>query len=147
MVELRSGLVLLDLDAPDEVILGAVRAWCEALAAEDYGEAMAMIHAPSWTIDSFRHCIQTCDGWLEPAVPAHKVTPLASARYRAGDEPKNNPWPRHVVDRTTLPDGSPYISVWFDLPIDGFWSDLTATFDLEQVGEHYVLALDMIHVM
>jgi hypothetical protein len=75
------------------------------------------------------------------------VTPLASAKYYPGDEPLNNPWPRHEVDRDTLPDGQPFTSVWFDMPLNGYWSDVTATFDLDRDGEMLVLALEMIHVM
>jgi hypothetical protein len=36
--------------------------------------------------------------------------------------------------------------VWFDLPLDGSWSDLTATFDLQERGGALVLVLQEIHV-
>ncbi|KMW57419.1 hypothetical protein AIOL_002383 [Candidatus Rhodobacter oscarellae] len=34
----------------------------------------------------------------------------------------------------------------FDLPLDGEWSDLTATFEVMQVKEQFVLVLQDIHV-
>jgi len=37
--------------------------------------------------------------------------------------------------------------VWFDLPLNGVWSDLTATFDIKLDGEALYLELDDIHVL
>ncbi|QKD02965.1 hypothetical protein EB235_16845 [Mesorhizobium loti R88b] len=143
---MKTALVRFAQDASDEDILAVVRRWSDTLAAEDYEGALAMVHAPDWTADLLQRTIAGY-GHPEPAERVHKVTPLASARYYPGDEPVNNPWPRHKVDRDTLPDGEPYISVWFDMPLDGYWSDVTATFDLDRDGETLVLALQMIHVM
>lgn len=81
-------------------------------------------------------------GLLDNFEDGHKLTPLDSARYRPGDEPVNNPWPRHEVDR----DGE-FIFVWFDLPLDGYWSDLTATFNVDVEGQTLILSLDAVHVM
>lgn len=139
-------LARLSADASDEEILAAVRRWCDALAAEDYEGAFAMVLAPKWTADLLE---RTVAGYGDPedTEDQHKVTPLGSARYRPGDEPVNNPWPRHEVDRDTGWDGQEHISVWFDLPLDGYWSDLTATFDVDPLENGLVLVLDMIHVM
>jgi hypothetical protein len=142
----KAALVRFSRDASDEDILAVVRGWSDTLAAEDYEGALAMVHAPGWTADLLQRTIAGY-GHPEPAERIHKVTPLASARYYPGTEPVHNPWPRHEVDRNTLPDGEPFISVWFDMPLDGYWSDVTATFDLDRDGETLVLVLDMIHVM
>jgi hypothetical protein len=37
--------------------------------------------------------------------------------------------------------------VWFDRPLDGFWSDLTATFWIREVDGFLLLQLDQIHAM
>lgn len=37
--------------------------------------------------------------------------------------------------------------VWFDLPLDGVWSDLTATFDVCKEDGQLVLELVDVHVM
>jgi hypothetical protein len=133
-------------DVSDEEILAVVRRWSDTMAAGNYRAALTMVHAPGWTAELLQ---RTLAGYGDPDAPEqlHQVTLLEFARYRPGDEPFNNPWPRHKVDRFVLPDGKENISVWFDLPLDGYWSDLTATFDLDLKGETLVLALNMIHVM
>ena len=146
MSDTNTAMVRFAQDASDEDILTVVRRWNDTLAAEDYEGALTMIRAPGWTADLLQRTIAGY-GHPEPAERVHKVTPLASARYHPGTEPLNNPWPRHEVDRDTLPDGKPFISVWFDMPLDGYWSDVTATFNLDRDGDMLVLALEMIHVM
>ncbi len=37
--------------------------------------------------------------------------------------------------------------MWFDLPVNGEWSDLTATFQILRHGDALVLQLEDIHVM
>ena len=72
-------------------------------------------------------------GSLEPMWNGEKfkITPLCTATYRPGDEPKNNPFPVHDVRWFEAPSDPSLIGhVWFDLPLNGTWSDLTATFDL-----------------
>jgi hypothetical protein len=64
----------------------------------------------------------------------YRVTPLGTAR--------GGPVPRHRVDR----DGD-RIRVWFDLPLNGEWSDLTATFDVVRRDQGLSLVLDDVHVM
>jgi len=138
--------VCLSRDVSDEEILEVVRRWSDTIAKGDYHGALAMVHAPDWTAELLQ---RTVAGYGDPDAPEqpHHVTLLEFARYRPGDKPINNPWPRHEIDRSVSPDGKENISVWFDLPLDGYWSDLTATFDLNPKGEAFVLALNMIHVM
>ena len=61
------------------------------------------------------------------------------------------PRPRHEVDRWESPrdlgDGRLAIGqVWFDLPLDGEWSDLTATFEIQRAVGGVQLVLNDIHV-
>ncbi|EJN04238.1 hypothetical protein [Phyllobacterium sp. YR531] len=135
-------LIRLPLEASDQQILNAVRTWCAALAAEDYEGARSMVRAPGWTAEKLRKTIEGYDGYNQSGEYPHRLSPLDTAEYRPGDEPVNNPWPRHEVDRD-----EGLISVWFDLPLDGYWSDLTATFSVETEGHATVLYLDMVHVM
>ncbi len=53
------------------------------------------------------------------------------------------PVPRHEVDR----DGADRGFIWFDLPLNGEWSDLTATFWFMPSDDGTVIALDDLHVM
>ena len=99
--------MLLPPDASDSQILDAVRAWADALAAEDYAGALAMVDArPDWTPELLRIVIGNY-GSIEPMRDGstYRVTPLGSAR--------GGPAPRHRVDR----DGD-HVSVWFDLPLN-----------------------------
>ena len=128
--------MLLPPDASDSQILDAVRAWADALAAEDYAGALALVDArPHWTAELLRTVI-TNYGSVEPNRDGttYRVTSLGGAR--------GGPEPRHEVDR----DGD-RISVWFDLPLNGAWSDLTATFDVIRRDGGMSLVLDDVHVM
>jgi hypothetical protein len=60
---------------------------------------------------------------------------------------KGGPRPRHKVDRYErgAPSGA-VAEVWFDLPLNGEWSDLTATFGVHRAGDDLVLCLQEIHV-
>jgi hypothetical protein len=73
-----------------------------------------------------------------PAGP-FRVTPLADAK--AGSRP------RHEIKRyeNAAPNG-PIAEAWFDLPLNGEWSDLTATLAVYAVGRDLVLCLNEIHV-
>ncbi|MFT4182942.1 MAG: hypothetical protein QM636_13610 [Rhizobium sp.] len=146
MAQLSTTPVRFSVDASDEEILSAVRQWCDVMAAEDYDRALAMVEAPDWTAGLLREVVTAYEA-PQTSEKTNKVTSLATARYRPGDEPVNNPWPRHIVDRSASLDGAEDISVWFDLPLDGYWSDLTATFDLKREGDALLLSLDDIHVM
>ena len=59
--------------------------------------------------------------------------------------------PRHEVDRWESPrrreGGEEALGeVWFDLPLDGEWSDLTATFEVRRGEAGMWLVLREIHV-
>ena len=73
-----------------------------------------------------------------PAGP-FRVTPLTDA--------KGGPRPRHEIDRydKAAPSGA-IAEAWFDLPLNGEWSDLTATFAVYPIGDELVLCLNEIHV-
>jgi hypothetical protein len=132
----------LSVSATDQEILTAARDWADALAAQDYERAYGMTAHDShyaWSASLIRDVIEGY-GLPErhPAGP-FRVTPLEDA--------KGGPRPRHEVKRydQAAPDGA-VAEVWFDLPLNGEWSDLTATFAVCQVGDDLVLCLNEIHV-
>src|SRR5688572_13674540 len=106
-------------DASDSQILAAVRLWADMLAAADYAGALAMVDArPHWTPELLRTVISNY-GSVEPMRDGstYRVTPPGTAH--------GGPTPRHGVERH-----GDRVSVWFNLPLNGEWSDLTATFDV-----------------
>jgi hypothetical protein len=54
--------------------------------------------------------------------------------------------PCHEVDRYEKAADDAFAEVWFDLPLNGECSDLTATFAVYPVGDELVLCLQEIHV-
>ena len=140
-------VVWMSADVPDSEILTTVRAWVDAVAAGDFNRAFAMTAHEGWrrwSPDLIREVIAGY-GIPEPAPDSvvHVVTPIDSAR--------GGPKPRHEVDRwapVDLGTGALQIgAVWFDLPLDGSWSDVTALFDVRRRPEGIYLVLDQIHVM
>jgi hypothetical protein len=137
----------LSRNASDEDILDGVREWVALLAEERYAEAHAFIAygadlAQHWTPTLLMTVIRNC-GSVEARSDGRtfRVTPLADAT--------GGPTPCHDVHRFDADDRDEHYLgiVWFDLPLNGEWSDLTATFDLAIDGGEIVLELDDIHVM
>lgn len=137
---------MLPASATDEQILQIAREWADALARDDYEAAYNMTgHDPyyQWTPDLIRTVVSNYGG-VEPLGDGStcRVTPLDSAQ--------GGPTPRHVVARRTVPadaSGARDLgAVWFDLPLDGEWSDLTATFEIVSEEDELHLVLNEIHV-
>lgn len=137
----------LPLDATDEQILNLVHQWVDLLAQERYDDAYALTAHDSyyeWT-PGLMEAVITGYGLPEPASNGqiYRVTPEGTA---AG-----GPIPRHEVDRydggLIAQTGEYRVgNVWFDLPLNGEWSDLTATFALNVRNDRLVLVLKDIHV-
>lgn len=128
--------------AADADILGVADRWAAALAAEDYGAAYGMTaHEPdfAWTPALIGNVINGY-GSPEPHPGGpFRVTDLETA--------KGGPAPRHEVqwfDPVAI--AGRLGVVWFDLPLNGAWSDLTATFAIWRPEDQIVLALNEIHV-
>ena len=117
----------------DEQILEAVTSWVEVLTSGDYGEALAVVHAlPHWTADLLERVITNYGNPSRPPGP-HRVTSPARAQG-AGT---------HAVDRFA----NGVVEAWYDLPLDGEWSDLTATLLVRNRGTDSVLELQDVHIM
>jgi len=124
----------------DEAILHFVEAWIDDLAGGDYVAAFRRTeHDPyyQWTPDLMRSVVQGY-GLPEPhrSGTVFTVTPRASAL--------GGP-PQRIVDRDAVRPHS-LAEVWYDLPLNGEWSDLTATFRVEPRGDGSAVVLQEIHV-
>jgi hypothetical protein len=124
----------------DEQIVAFVEAWIDDLARGDYRAAYSRTaHDPyyAWTPDLIRAVIEGY-GLPEPRRDGKifQVTERRSAKgtchYR-------------TVDRENIP-SSVIADVWHDLPLNGEWSDLTATFRIERGESGCVVTLQEIHV-
>lgn len=132
----------LELGANDEEILAVVEQWIDDLARGDYASAFARTqHDPyyRWTPELIAHVIHGY-GLPEPHPSGvrFQVTPRAEA------DGNGRPHYREV-DRGAAR-GEVVAEVWHDLPLNGEWSDLTATFRLERRGARLELVLQEIHV-
>jgi hypothetical protein len=126
----------LDRHASDAEILSVIREWAALLAAADYAAALELVAARShWTPDLLRRVVSNY-GSLEPRADGaiFRVTPLSQA--------SGGPAPRHTVEWAGDRGWAQ-----FDLPLNGEWSDLTATFDLERGEDRMVVVLDDVHVL
>ena len=114
------------------------------LAEERYEEAYEFLshHEQGyygWTPELIATVIRNY-GSVEPMRDGstYKVTPLETA--------SGGPRPTHEVDRWG-PDRGLVGEVWFDLPLNGKWSDLTATLGIRRDDDVLSLELHDIHVM
>jgi hypothetical protein len=128
--------------ASDAELLATVNLWLEALASEDYEHAYNMTahdNRYAWTPSKIRLNIEGYGSVQKHSSGPFKITPIDSA--------KGGPDPRHDVHRLTdVKDGSPLADIWFDLPLNGKWSDLTATFAVYPLEGQIILCLEQIHV-
>ena len=140
--------------ASDQEILDLARRWVDLLAQDRYEEAWALTahwaypDSAGWspplmraTVAGYGHADRT-DGRTH-----HRVTPFATAS--GGPKPRHEVTRWHPATRSHAGRADPNQSiaeVWFDLPLDGGWSDLTATFDVVLRDGRLLLVLDDIHV-
>lgn len=137
-------MIRLPLDCPDADILAVAEEWTNRLAAGDYAGAFAMLcpdpRRPQVGSDWLRERIATC-GCAAPAGEQPRVTPTATAT--------GAPW-RWLpsLTRTHLPPGrpGPRGRLDWELPLNGAWSDLVATFDLDERDGALVFVLAALRV-
>ncbi len=128
-------------------VLVAVRQWVHSLAVDDYEAAFAQTyHGPTehWTPE-LMHTIIANYGSPTPYEDGQlfHVTPLEGVRANGEKPTQDVQWLDSVSDRQ-----SPIVGrVWFDLPLNGEWSDLTAIFNIRTNDNDLVLELDDIHVL
>ncbi|GAB2957697.1 hypothetical protein GCM10027048_25420 [Hymenobacter coalescens] len=128
------------------------------LAREEYEKAYAFTEhsleyedtPERWTPELIRELIYGY-GLIEERkeqAEGYRVTPIATAQFRAGDasryqeitaeeEPYDHPHRTGVIIVG---------EIWYALPLNGFWSDLTAAFDVLRYPDYLTLELREIHV-
>ena len=124
----------------DEEILCAVEAWIDDLSRGDFDSAYARTDHDKyyqWSPELMRSVIE---GYGSPLSAEPKRKSSVTSRTLALGEA-----PRRVVDREAMPPNS-IAYVEYRLPLDGIWSDLSATFRVEPRETGSALVLEEIHV-
>jgi hypothetical protein len=125
-------------NATDDEMLALVERWIDDLSRGDYAAAYARTsHDPyyEWTPELI-HAVIAGYGLPEP----HRRGP-----FSVTDRLSAHGTPRYEIDREDLGPGT-VAEVWYDLPLNGEWSDLTATFRFERDGDFLRAVLQEIHV-
>lgn len=139
-------MVRLSKDATDEQILDVLRDWIELLAQDKYNEAFEMFRYgenSGWTPEHIRTWINNCTAW-EPwdTGEVFKVTslkePISGKSYNCDVNWWDSPPPNCKECKGV---------VYFDLPLNGEWSDITAMFDIIELDDCLILELDDIHIL
>ena len=114
--------------------------WVDDLEREDYGAAFSRTGHDSyyrWTPDLMRAVVA---GYGLPEPHPSGVVFRVTSRVTAAGKPHHREVDRHNVPPTAIAE------VWYDLPLNGEWSDLTATFRVEARADGEELLLEEIHV-
>ena len=128
---------LLPTEISDEGLIAVVDEWAGLMEAEDYQAAFEFtdeVPEMKWTPELYRTVVKSYGDCL----PMQKVTVQGK--------------PTDVKQRKEVYRWKPNSlgeigEIWYDLNIDGFVSDLTATFRICQISEGIILRLNDIHVM
>ena len=131
----------MNIDATDQEILSFIETWVNCLAREDYEGAYAHTKHDSYYEWSPKLIEAVINGYglpePHPSGEVFKVTSPEAAEGTSGQQ---------VIDRGVGPEGCLGYA-YYDLPLNGEWSDLTASFRLENRGEELNVILEEIHVM
>ncbi len=132
--------MMLSVNATDSEILDFVEKWVGDLVREDYVSAYNRTnHDPyyEWTPELIEKVI---NGYGLPeshrSGEIFKVTAISEVNGE-------NPW--CDVDREHC-ENNRLGYVYYNLPLNGEWSDLTASFRLERQGKNLIVVLQEIHV-
>ncbi|MGX1786064.1 hypothetical protein ACWIGM_04965 [Bosea sp. NPDC055332] len=132
----------LPLNASDAELIEAARHWVDRVAGGDYEGALALIVPGDWTPKLVRDVVNGY-GIIDEGPQRRKITPVATATALKGDVRVPNHW----ITRSAVDDGGAGAEVGFQLPINGFWSDLSLVMETLKQGDSLVLELQTIHVL
>lgn len=124
-------------DISDTALIAFADQWAALLEAEDYERAFQFTdHIPemNWSPHLMRVAIK---GYGD-ALPQQKVT-VAGQPTEITQRRVVSRWRRNALNEVG--------EIWYDLNIDGFVSDLTATLRVVETPEGLVIKLNDIHVM
>ena len=123
-----------DSGASDKELLAVADRWVALMESEDYVTAMEFVGPGStWTAELLEAIVKA----YGEEDPRQKVTLTA--------EPTDITQTRDVT-RSERDSNGVIGYVWYDLGIDGYVTDLTATFDLIERDGTVIVQLDDIHV-
>lgn len=135
---------LLPVNATDDEILAACRAWVDLVAGGRFAEAVESLYVPDWYVEEQRwtpESLQTYvrnygswDAW--PDGKTWRITSISTAQFPA-DRPDVKPRAdlvRHDYDRRAG-------IVELDVPLNGVWSDLMLHFKFEPLEDETGLSL------
>ena len=123
--------------ASDDELIRFVDRWAALMEKEDYSAAFAFtahVAEMGWTADLMREVVKA----YGKAEPTQRVTVFG----RPTDVRQ-----RKEVSRWKRNQHGEIAEIWYDLNIDGFVSDLTATFRVVEVADGLMIKLNDIHVM
>lgn len=139
--------------APDSIVFPIIDRWIDAVAASNSAAAAEFLHnSEDWPLDRIESAIA-------PIAPDTTFEPWASSAFaitRASDA--------HIADRLDVPElnePAPLMSFWmldanpqlavdfpncigdvlYPIPINGYWSDISASFHLREVSANSVALL------
>jgi len=127
----------LSTTSTDQDLIAYIDRWASLLEREDYSGAFQFTdHDPSmrWTPELIRTVIK---GYGD-ASPTQRVT-LEGKPTDIRQRKEVTRWPQNRLKGVG--------EIWYDLNIDGFASDLTATFWIVKTDTGIVLRLNDVHVM
>ena len=131
----------------DAAVLDLIERGVRLLVEQRFDDAMAMlVPSGTWTPDLLGTVIGNY-GSVEPREGGRTFSVTApTAKTRGGSHFEVTWFERPVKNRL---DYAPHLlgHARYDLPLDGEWSDVTATFEILDLPEGAVLALDDVHVM
>lgn len=142
-VSIPDGALRFPLTASDEYLLNGVKKWVDLLAEGRFAHAFNLTAHDSyhsWTPELIRSVIA---GYGLPHVAGEHEYRIS--RVTEANEGRTPCW---EIDRWRDAEPNHRVgSISFRLPLDGEWSDLTATFEILQNDGRLVLVLNDIHVL
>jgi len=138
-------------NATGNAILEGIKQWVVVLEQERYVDAVRWLYRPPtsgtiWT-PALLESLVTNYGLMEPRPDGetYRVTPHDTAKSRGDGHPYR--------DINWFPPGSAQVNrgvvaaATFDLPLNGEWSDVSATFLIHKVNDRLLVELEDMHVL
>lgn len=135
------------LHASEEVLIKAVEEWVDLLVAKKFQEALDFIYPipyPEWNAGYLERWIGNY-GFDQPLKDGSKVEITSRVDAKGNQYSREyEPCDPHIDEATGL---EVVGMVFYDVPLDGEWSDLTAQFQVCELKGELVLDMHGLHVM
>jgi hypothetical protein len=133
----RGKMKSLPKDISDDALIKLIDEWAGLMEAEDYDAAFQFteqVPEMKWTPELYRKVIKSYGDCLSTQKVTVQGKPTDISQRKKVDR-----WEPNALSEVG--------EIWYDLNIDGFASDLTATFRICQTPEGIILRLNDVHVM